>query len=186
MKKIFYHAWPSVIIDFPQRRPQCLWGLGASQTGGVAGGIKNKGNPESWWILVELKRQGLTRAEPRTRRRGLMLPATARARPGSLSRHPGPAKPKQHLWKKRWNSWMLSSQLDSHWRFLLACLFSILLTLHSVIYQFMSLETLSCGSSLCLNLSSFAFEIEFAHCALNQLIIALYELKLRLFNKTAN
>ena len=47
-------------------------------------------------------------------------------------------------------------------------------------------KTLLCRSSLCLNLSSFAFETESDHRALNQLIIALCELKLRLFTKLAN
>ena len=53
--------------------------------------------------------------------------------PGSMSLHQGRAKSKLHLWKKEILV-MPCAQLDSHWLFFLACLFSILLALCSIIF----------------------------------------------------
>ena len=50
-------------------------------------------------ILVELKRQGLTGAEPRTRRRGLKLPAMRTA--GQPVTAPGPGKAETASLKER-------------------------------------------------------------------------------------
>ena len=82
---------------------------------------------------MELKRQGLAGAELRTRRRGLKLSATTHGRAAGHCTRAGQSRNGIFERKEIKFLKMLCAQSDSHWRFLLACPFSKLLALCSII-----------------------------------------------------